>query len=251
MVLPPPLDIEPEQSLCTEELEAGTAGFSPDRLLQRPQEGNNESTIVLPPSLASVPGQSLSTEELEAGTESSSPDRLLQRSKEGNTEGILVLAPPRAVAPEQSQRVMFQPGTTLVSSSTMLPPSPPSPPPLRRVIRNCCSSDLKEKQRARQECRGCVILALRSGCCMVAASVAILIAYWSLFPMCTTCEDRYYLSTSSASSATEIAAMASSGTEIAAMASDGTGGSGATEGSVRPFSTLRINQLQVMLHSRA
>ena len=97
MVLPPPLDVEPGQSLCEEELEAGTAGASPDRLLQRPHDGHIESTM--PPPLARVP-ESLPKEELEAGTESSSPDRLLQRTKEGNTGGTLVLPPPRAIAPE-------------------------------------------------------------------------------------------------------------------------------------------------------
>lgn len=230
MVLPPHLDIEPEQqALSTEELEAGTAAPPPDRLLQRPQQGSNESTMVLPPLAIAPNQQSLPTEELEAGTESFSPDRLLQRSKEGNTEGVLVLLPPRTVAPEQLYRVKFQPGATL------MPSSPPSPPPLRRVVRSCCSSDPKEKQRARQECTGCLAAALRSGCCLFAAGLAILIAYWSLFPMCTTCEDGTLSASSSPSSATEIAAMASSG-------------SGGTAGDIaRPFSTLRINQLQVMI----
>lgn len=228
-VLPPPLNIEPDRCLSTEGLEAGAAGSSPDRLLQRPMEGSAGATGVLPPPLAIVPEQSLlSTEELEAGTEGYSPDRLLQRSKEGNTEGMLILPPPRAIAPEQLPRVKYPPATTLMSSSTILPPSPPSPPPMRRIVRQCCV-DPKEKQRARRECTACFVSALRSGCCLFAASLAILIAYWSLFPMCTTCEDGA-LSASPPSSATEVAATASSG---------GTGGS------VPPFSTLRINQLQV------
>lgn len=249
MGLPPPLVIGSEQSLSTEELEAGPAGSSPDRLLQR-AEGNNEATMVLPPLLAITPGQSVSTEELEAGTESFSPDRLLQRPKEGNTAGMLRSPLPAAIAPEQplsaelvggnegsfpdrlSQQLKYQPGKT-----SMSPPPPSLPPPLRRIARNCCSSDLKEKQRARQECRGCLGSALQSVCCLLAASMAILVVYWSLFPLCTTCDDEVLGTTSP-----------SSPTEIAAMASDSTGGS------VRPFSTLRINQLQVIryrLHQKA
>lgn len=248
-----PLVIGSEQSLPTEELEAGTEGFSPDRLLQRSKEGNNESKMVLPPPLEIVPEQqSLSMEELIAGTEGFSPDRLLQRPKEGSIEGILVLPPPRAIAPKQPlstelvggtagsspdrllQRPNCQPGIALMPSLTMVPQRSPPPPQLRRVVCYCCSSDPKEKQKATKECAGCIGSAVRSGCCLLAASLAILITYWSLFPMCTTCDDGV-LSTSSPSSAAEIAAMTSS----------------STGDSVRPFSTLRINQLQVTLYSNA
>lgn len=173
-------------------------------------EGTNEVVLVLPPPLVIPPDQPPPAE-LEAGIEGFSPDRLLQQTNR---------SPPRS--------------TSVKTLSVLQPPLLPPPPSLRRVYRSCrrrkLSSDPKEEHRARQQYKRCIGSGLRCACCLFAAGVAILIAYWSLFPFCTNCHSLSVWSISSSSS---------SAVEIAAL-------DGAVE-SVQPFSTLRINQLQVCL----
>ena len=146
------------------------------------------------------------SKELEAGVESSSPDRLLQSPR--------------------------KPGTTLASPSGLARPPPPQPPlgSLRKVVCDCSSSDPKGKgkRRVRRACTGCIGSALRCACCLLMVGAAILNMIWSLFPLNTACDGVAW--SDGTSSAVEIAAM----------------GSTSAEDSVRPFSTLRINQLQVM-----
>lgn len=168
---------------------------------------------MLPPPLV-IPPEEPPSAELEAGVEGFSPDRLLQQTEKSPPPGATSISTPSLLQPP-------------------LPPLPPLPPPpsLRRVYRRCCSSHPTEKkQQSRKQYTGCIGSVLRCGCCLFAAGVAILIAYWSLSPLCTNCHGAVWSSISgSSSSAVEIAAMESS------SAGDG----------VQPFSTLRINQLQV------
>lgn len=87
--------------------------------------------------------------------------------------------------------------------------------------------------------------ALRALTTLVGASMAVLLMFWSLFPVCTTCRD----------GATRYKALASGGAENAVTAGSSTTGStsiasrvGALVESAVPSanSTLRINQLQVI-----
>lgn len=168
--------------------------------------GNNETALVLAPPLV-IPPEQPSSAGLEAGIEGFSPDRLLQHKRKRPASGTSVSIP-----------------------ST--PPPTPTPPSLRRVHRSCCSSNRssnpKGKHRAKQLYKQRIGSVLRGGCCLFAAVAAMLTVYWSLSPLCTNCHGLAVWSISSSSS---------SAVEIAALDS-------AVE-SVQPFSTLRINQLQV------
>lgn len=110
------------------------------------------------------------------------------------------------------------------NKSMLLPP----PIPLRRIFRSCGSSEPTKPRAPPKRCVRRMWSALRSGCCLFAAGMAILMTYWSLFPMCTTC-DGGGVSSDSISSAAEAAGMDVRSAETG----------------VQPFSTLRINQLQV------
>lgn len=160
----------------------------------------------MPPPLVIPPEQPPSSEH-EAGVEGFfSPDRLLQK-------------------PHNSQ-----PSAISVKASSGLPP----PPSLRRIHRNCRrksspTSDPKDKLRGGwQQYKRCMGSVLGYSICLFAAGVAILIGYWSLSPFCTNCH---------ALSVWSIISSSSSAVETAALDSAGE--------SVQPFSTLRINQLQV------
>lgn len=72
----------------------------------------------------------------------------------------------------------------------------------------------------------CVRLGCRGATILIAAGLAVLVVYWSLFPLCTGCEH---------------AGRDSTTPETAAMSED--------EAS-QPYSTLRINQLQVIPRNR-
>ncbi len=155
-----------------------------------------------------------------------------------------MLPPPLTIAPEELSSTELEAGvdssspdrllqeprkphTTLRSTSGLArSPSPPQPQPsllpFRKVVCDCSSSsNPKGKRRVRQQCTGCIGTVLRSMCCLLLVGAAMLNGLWSLFPLNTACET---------TAAVEIAATQSS----------------SAEDSVRPFSTLRINQLQVM-----
>ncbi|CAN0223778.1 unnamed protein product [Ectocarpus sp. 12 AP-2014] len=174
--------------------------MAPQLPISRDWGGDNE-TIPLPVVIS--PEQPRSAE-LEAGTEGFSPDRLLRQAK--RPIGALEISPQ--------------------------PPPPPPPPPPRGAPWYCCSSDPKEQQRMQQQCTGRVCLALRCCCCLFGVGLALLVAYWSLVPMCTTCGVGVSGTLSSSSSAV-------GGVEVASMEGSSVGYD------VQPFSTLHINQLQV------
>lgn len=167
--------------------------------------GGDIEAIPLPVVISPEPPRSA---ELEAGAEGFSPDRLLRQPK--RPTGALEISP-----------------------------QPPAPLPLppRGAFWYCCSSDPKEQQRARQRCTDRVCLALRCCCCLFGVGLAILVAYWSLVPMCTTCGVGVSGTLSSSSSA-------AGGVEVASMEGSSVGYN------VQPFSTLRINQLQVIFFWR-
>lgn len=172
--------------------------MAPQLPISRDWGGDNEA-IPLP---VVISPEQPSSAELEAGTEGFSPDRLLRQAK-------------------------------LPTGALEISPQPPPPPP-RGAPWYCCSSDPKEQQRAQHQCTGRVCLALRCCCCLFGVSLALLVAYWSLVPMCTTCRVGVSSTLSSSSSA-------AGGVEVASME----GGSVGYD--VQPFSTLHINQLQVIL----
>lgn len=157
-------------------------------------------------------------------------------------EAPSMLPPPLTIAPEELSSTELEAGvdssspgpllqeprtphTTKSTSGLARSPLPrqpqPSLLPFRKVVCDCASSDPKGKRRVRQQCTGCIGWVLRSVCCLLLVGIIILHGLWSLFPLNTACDT---------TAAVEIAATQST----------------SAEDSVRPFSTLRINQLQVM-----
>ncbi|CAM9318285.1 unnamed protein product [Scytosiphon promiscuus] len=152
-----------------------------------------------------------------------------------NQETALVFLPPPTIVPRELSlsaeiaRTEGLPLDKLPPQATRCSPrekptlTPPALPlgnifrPLGIISSSIISSEPIKKQRVRPtQCIRCARSALHSVFCLLAVGLAILIVYWSLFPMCTACDG-------------------------GAVASSGSADLGA-----RAFSTLRINQLQVL-----
>lgn len=194
-------------------------------LLPLPPDCNkkNRPMLLLPsPPLVVAPAQALS--ELEAGESTcySCPDKVLLDSIRPVNCGV---ADRPSSCDDSSSSAAAAEDANLrplgTQPSLLLPPGPP-----------CCFGNTPSRTTTQQAwllrllaVARYVRLALGTVMTLVAAAVATLIAFWSLFPVCTSC-GRVVGGSSSALETTNQAAAAD-------------------VGGVTPYSTLRINQLQV------